>query len=186
MLGSLRGTIATVNQRALLHCPCRICTDNASRVLHDASPKTYGLSAQAGAGGGAMFINSNPAAAAPSWPILDSSRIFNCTSANGGGIYVQYSAVNITNSYFQFCAATQPGAGRGGALVGMGCVHPSTANSKLQAQLQFALELTVICIPDASCHSVLHSHVDWSMWWGTASGLQSTCSRIAADQPSPT
>ena len=76
------------------------------------------LAAQAGAGGGGVFINSNPASPTPSWPIIDSTVLFNCTSANGGGVYVQYSAVNITNSHFQFCSATQPGAGRGGALVG--------------------------------------------------------------------
>ena len=75
---------------------------------------------QSGTNGGGIFISTlpPPTSGGPvSEPLVKETLIHNSTSYNGGCLYVQYAYVGMSNSRMQFCTATQPGAGRGGAVV---------------------------------------------------------------------
>ena len=75
---------------------------------------------QSGTNGGGLFISTLPPPApggAASEPIVKETLIYNSTSWNGGCLYVEYAYVGMSTSRMQFCTATQPGAGRGGAVV---------------------------------------------------------------------
>lgn len=49
---------------------------------------------------------------------ISGTTFVNNTAQNGGGISVTGSGLVISNSLFEYCFATQAGAGRGGAIVG--------------------------------------------------------------------
>ena len=76
--------------------------------------------------GGGIYVETSPPGGSPSAPLVSNTVVANSTSYNGGCIYVVYSYISLTASKLQWCSATQPGAGRGGAVVSERPLTPGT------------------------------------------------------------
>ena len=79
---------------------------------------------QSGVNGGGIYVETKPPGGPPSAPLMSNTVIYNSTSYNGGCVYIVYSYISLTASKLQWCSATQPGAGRGGAIVSKCSIQP--------------------------------------------------------------
>ena len=80
---------------------------------------------QAEGDGGAIVITNSqainvldPAQAYRATTSISGTTFINNTAQNGGGISITNAGLLVSNSLFEYCFATQAGAGRGGAVVG--------------------------------------------------------------------
>ncbi len=81
--------------------------------------------AQAEGDGGAIVITNSqginvldPSQAYKATATISGTTFINNTAQNGGGISITSAGLVVSNSLFEYCFATQAGAGRGGAVVG--------------------------------------------------------------------